>query len=165
MAEKYPKSNACRSYLRRIEKKGWFEIDRGLYSVVYAHKDFPYMIRKISKTDKDPWQKYIKWVFNENNKHLPRVFNISVKKDYLVVDMERLSPFEIDLENHPELFRYVDNSLSYKAKTKKPEFVPNTLPSVLNKMKRRFGIGSVDMHEGNLMVRSDNTTVITDPYG
>lgn len=150
-------------YISNLVKNDWKLVGQGSYSTVLEHHQFPYLVRKVSPDNTDPWQEYILWAKEQDDMHLPTVFNIEKYDNCMVADIEKLEHMDINITEHRNTLEYVTDTLFY-AKSDKTKLMPKTLPKIVKKIKDTFQEFNVDMHEENIMLRN-NVFVITDPFG
>lgn len=86
--------------------------------------------------------------------HTPKIYNLVVMGETIIVEMEYLQPLEEDLRWDSMLreSRYGSQYPDYKA----------LMFLIREEAEKEWQ--SVDLHGGNIMVREDGTPVVTDPY-
>lgn len=169
--EKKPFDNA-EGFILALKKRGFEVLGSGAFSTVLAKEGQKRVIKVIRRPD--GWINYIHWAaqIGEAGHFAPRVFSYKKikgrNKDFSVAVMERLS---YTLENTPEehalkilpnvLWRADKNPMAAKF----TEMLAPGLVTFLGKMSAEWQIpvGNFDLHDGNLMVRTDGSFVVVDP--
>lgn len=169
--DKKPFDNA-EGFIVALKKRGFQVLGSGAFATVLVKGDSKRVIKVIRRPD--GWINYIHWAaqIGEAGHFAPRVFSYKKikgrNKDFSVAIMERLS---YTLENTPEehalkilpnvLWRADKNPMAAKF----TEMLAPGLVTFLNKMSAKWDIpvGNFDLHDGNLMVRTDGSFVVVDP--
>jgi hypothetical protein len=169
--EKKPFDNA-EGFIKGLEKRGFTRLGSGAFSTVLGKDGSDRVIKVIRRPD--GWINYVHWAaqIGEAGHFAPKVFSYKKikgrKKEFAVAIMERL-PYT--LENTPEdhvlkilpsvMWRAEKNEMAAKF----VEVLAPGLMAFLKKMAewKNIPIGNFDFHDGNLMIREDNSLVIVDP--
>lgn len=157
-------SFASEAYVKKLLKNGWEYLDEGEYSVVLQHKDFPYLVRKVTNSKDDPYVHFIRWSLKNPDPHLPKVIGLFDGPKYFAVDLERLEPMDESSSREKKILHYLDDALSGINYSGNTRGVPASLKKTAKKMFSEFRHKYVnDMHMGNIMYRGE-VPIITDPY-
>ena len=157
------------SFAEALRKKGFQRLGSGAFSTVYAHPKSDRVI-KVTRTA-DNWIDYALWAAKNGyaGSLAPKVY--SFKKfnkghEFLVSVVERMdktlgniSDAE-DLSLATLLLKKYHNFNNVAAGVFLEDLAPG-LASFTKKLQKEFG--GLDIHGGNLMVRSDGTVCFTDP--
>ena len=160
-------------YENALVERGAKKIGSGLYSNVYSLPNIPDKVIKVGEMD--DWPSYIKWATENGHagKFAPNVFSLKFKShergNYYVALMERLVATIRDIK-----YPYDDsgNSLApvspgqladyYNALEWNNNSCEATDLCAYVKELRKLRLGS-DIHDGNVMLRSDGSVVVIDP--
>lgn len=168
--EKKPFDNA-EGFIEALEKRGFKKIGRGAFATVLAKEGQKRVIKVIRRPD--GWINYIHWAAQagEAGHFAPKVFSYKKikgrKKDFAVAVVERLkytledAPAEHALKIIPSLIWHVNNPMARQFL----EVLAPGLMGYLAKMAAQWKIpvSHFDLHDGNLMLRSNGSFVIVDP--
>lgn len=157
------------SFGRALEKKGFKRLGSGAFSVVYAHPSSDRVI-KVTRT-LDNWIDYAMWAAKEGyaGTFAPKVYSFkkfTKDRDFLVSVVERMDK-TISWVGEEKDTAMVGNLLKLYAKydnTLAGCFLDEIAPgfaSFTQRLTQEFG--TLDIHDGNIMVRKDGTVCFTDP--
>lgn len=156
-------------FIEALKKRGFVELGSGAFSTVLGKPGKDRVIKVTRRPD--GWIDYIAWGAKTGSPYVPKVFSYKKisgkKKDFEVAIVERLeytfchAPSDHALKILPDLlYRSDDNPMAAR-------FVEVLAPGLTNFMKgvyEHFGDShSLDLHNGNYMVRKDGSFVVTDP--
>jgi hypothetical protein len=162
-----------RSFKKALEKKGWETLGSGHYSYVLGRKNSEKAIKIGSIIERDGWIDYVHWA-NKNGyggTFAPKVYSFKhikgKKKDFTLTLMEKIekNAYSIgrkhDTRPLPELVQqYVvyENEMAGKL----IDYAVPGLKTFTDELRKEFP-DHFDLHNGNFMVRSNDSFVITDP--
>jgi len=159
---------------------GYHRVGRGRYGQVLAKKDSPIVVKCLFGADYG-YEIYASLVVRSKSKHAPKIYKTyqqnltrEPKTNKWLKDhaprcfvLERLKREGSEAEaNRIEraVYYFMDHP---HAKCYTPDFSKTMLPlvkSIAKTCERKLWSGSLDIHSGNIMYRSDGTLVITDPF-
>ena len=169
---------AARSTLENTLKKlGWTpptfnSYDSGANSMVFANPKKSFVI-KINKFPDKGYARFVEVIHEHPNKHFPKISAMKSLKMgkciYYVYLIEKLKPIKNSNKYADEIeqvINYYTGSLEEIFRFSKiPKFLsanPNLVKAA--RLVGKYGKNDIDMHEGNIMQRTDGTIVIIDPY-
>lgn len=170
--------------IKSLTKRGNNILGYGSYSAVFSNRSDAESVIKISSTASDKWVQYYNLIINtdqfKHNPYVPRVssFYYDEEHDYYIAEVERLSSFcEFSLHKKYDLLEAIESFLNNITNTETlirdlqefPTVVKNTtamacLLKALQRYQWEDDTIQLDMHDNNVMFRSDGTIVITDPW-
>lgn len=158
-----------RTFIARLEAKGWTTLGSGAFSTVLAKGESKKVIKVIRR--QDGWIQYIKWA-NDNGyagTFAPKVYSYKQVKgkdhDFAIASMERL-PSTLGRLKYSHDAHVVESLLhpaandNQLARTLLDLAVPG-LREFNQKLRDKFS--GLDLHGGNFMVRDNGELVFTDP--
>lgn len=150
-------------YENKLRQRGCSLIGHGLYSNVFSVPDKPDIVIKVGYLDQ--WPDYIKWATDHGHtgKFAPKVYSLKFHDSYYVAIMERLV-CTIGEIKHPENDRYVfvpDQYFVFQNLHFADECTATDLVEYVRALRQNQLSG--DLHDGNVMIRSDGSMVVTDP--
>jgi hypothetical protein len=159
----------------RLENLGWYEINSGYFSTVFAHTDKKFVL-KLNQNSDPGYDAYVRLILTHPNKYFPKISDRKVlkceDKEYCVYLIEKLKEIT---ENANTYVAIIENILN-NPNSSIQELFPNGVPSVVGddreliialKLIRSYSRASgysLDIHASNIMQRMDGSLVITDPY-
>lgn len=157
------------NFQRKLEKKGFVELGHGCFSTVMAKKDSDKVIKITRKPD--GWIDYCHWAAKEGfaGKFAPRVYSykrFNNKAPFEVSVVERMDKTFWDVEYKEDIYvvrdlaRLVKHG-NQKASSILEEMAPG-FPRFIKGLGEKFD-KSLDMHDGNIMLRKDGSICYTDP--
>lgn len=157
------------AWVEYLQQNNFLKYGSGMYSVVYGKEYNSNLVVRISK-DK-AWLQFYEFAYKNQrkNKHLPRIGKIiQSSDDWYLVFMERLERTKLPLE----VEMYLDNviarkdsehtTLAYYKETL--EFFGPEFMKLFEYLYKNRGTAHWDLHDANIMRRSNGDFVIIDPY-
>lgn len=155
--------NKTRAALDKLgEKYSFSRLGDGLYGVTYKSVNYPYII-KIWRNDEgyDYWLRFV--TTNQQNPWVPKVKGRPTKipgSDYTFIRLELLEPV-----TRSEYTKFIDKKERWEQKHRHPErHTPDRAFAEVMQAIRAY-TSEDDIHDSNLMKRSNGQLVITDPLG
>ena len=160
-------------FIKALERRGFKVLGAGMFSTV-LHKEGSNRVIKVIRRP-DGWINYVHWAaqIGEAGRFAPKVFSYKKikgrEKDFAVAIVEKLAN---TLDNTPaEHAATLVPALVWRAEKNEmaAKFLETVAPGLLSfllKMKEKWELPSVvgfDLHEGNLMIRTDGSFVVADP--
>jgi hypothetical protein len=144
-------------YENKLRVRGCELLGSGLYSNVFSVPGKP--DRAIKVAYMDVWPEYIKWATENGHAggFAPKVYSLKFYDDYYVAVMERLvcTIGNIRYDFKPAQVRIFE-TLHNADKCEAVDLVEYVRTLAQNRL-------SDDLHNGNVMLRSDGSMVVTDP--
>lgn len=155
-----------KDFVKSMKNEGWDEIGHGGFAVVFAHPNYPYVV-KVFHND-NAYRHYFQYVKrNQNNPHVPKVRGgiITLNDRSHAVRLERLEPLSGPTD--PILKKYIDPTLDPYIENLDNEqnytFLMRKWPELYHAMLDADMMGGrVDIKYDNVMKRG-NTLVLSDP--
>lgn len=151
-------------YENKLARLGLPELGHGLYSKVFA---IPNTDKVIKVGARDQWPDFAKWA-TENGyagTFAPKVFSLKFKEGYYIAVMERLvdtiaETVKTTRSTQSIIYNFLRNSWRDDEQPKEAKEASDWLAFI---EKLRWAGLSNDLHDGNVMIRSDGQLVVTDP--
>jgi hypothetical protein len=153
---------------KELKKLGWTLLtNEGAASGVYQNSKKPYVL-KINRLYDPGYERFVKIIKENPNKHFPNISDMKRLKirnySYYVYLIEKLNviPERYARKYVRKMENFMFGEYEYAGL---PTFLEKnpTLVAAL-KVLAKDGLRGLDLHEGNIMKRSDGTIVIIDPY-
>jgi len=162
-------------FATELKAAGFKKLGAGIKAIVYEHPQLPYVIKVFNNDPK--YFKYFNWAReNQDNPHVPQIRGkyIKINERLYAVRMEKLIPVTRDYEF---IRKYIDPKIpvvdpqsiflaTMILSPKNSEFLENNYPKMVEVksfIHSVVKVGADDLHNGNVMKRSDGTLVVTDP--
>jgi len=162
----------------KLQELGWHNIGAGSYSHVYSNPVKKYVL-KINKHPDSAYDDFVQIIKKYKNKHFPIISNrqewIVNNKKYYVYLIEKLYEIEKDesklvsdaldaIANSPNksLEKFSNRNVQLVGKRYPPSLIEAA--RILGRLMQSHPNRYTDIHDENIMQRSDGTIVIIDPY-
>jgi len=162
----------------KLEDLGWEQIGTGHFSFVFANPKKNYVL-KITDTPDPGYAEYVNLIKSHKNKYFPHISDMKILEvsgqKYGVYLIEKLGRLERSLLPYADIIDKLVTGLSvdrvYKIYEDDPAKVNEIVKNqelmkaikLLRYWSKKKGF-SIDIHDANVMQRTDGTIVVTDPY-
>lgn len=157
---------------KSLEKRGWKKLGAGAFSSVWARSETSTRVLKVTRRP-DNWIDYIVWAAKNGytGKFAPMVYSYKrvkgKKADFLLSVVERMDKTlsHVERKEDAKLTSSLFHTYAYSENLMAGVFLDEMEPGLADftlKLHREFK-QSLDLHEGNLMVRPNGSFVVTDP--
>ena len=153
--------------LETLLEQGWYEINRGHFSVVYGHDQSPGRVLKMTDSS-DGWLHFANLAMNElrDNPHVPQIDFVEPRGDFYLAMMERLEETNFNSKQRRQYQIAKDAIKGFSRSNGEAAPIGDEdaeIADLAYYLRQHNGHNSIDLHDANVMMRGD-TLVITDPF-
>lgn len=159
------------TYVERLERRGFEKLGGGAFSHVYGKPGCSTVVKVCHDGDRDPWPLFAAWAHANPSPFLQTIHSFKRHKGFYVAVIERMER-TVACTDHADGHMtattvFAGFVTSSRAPNRVEQAVLGAYPGiqgVLETMRAEFDDKAYwDLHQGNWMIRSDGSLVITDP--